>query len=294
MGEEAGGPRLVETAAEMRAAGHEARGGGRRLGFVPTLGALHRGHLSLIDRAGELCDRVAISVFVNPTQFAPDEDYEEYPRDLDRDLRLAGKHGVDVLFAPGREEMYPERPQAWVVPGSMGDRLDGASRPDHFRGVLTVVAKLFNIVGPDVAVFGRKDFQQSVLVRRMVRDLNMPLEVDVAPIVREEDGLAVSSRNQYLDEEERRRARAMPDALRRVRKGYREGERSPDALIRAGRSVLAEAGAEIDYLEIVDPRTLEPVSEPAAPESVCAVAARVGETRLIDNASLAGPSTLDD
>lgn len=285
-------PRLVETIPDMRAASLEARSGGRRLGFVPTLGFLHEGHLSLVDRARERCDRVAISIFVNPTQFAPDEDYEAYPRDLERDLSLAGDRGVDIVFAPDREEMYPEPPQAWVVPGSLGDRLDGASRPEHFRGVLTVVAKLFNIVGPDVAVFGRKDFQQSVLVRRMTRDLNMPVEIELAPIVREEDGLAVSSRNQYLDDEERRRARAVPESLREVREAYRQGERSPSALARHGRRVLAEAGAEVDYVEVVTPDTLETSPEPAPPESVCAVAARIGGTRLIDNARLAGPTTL--
>ncbi len=286
------GPRLVETIPEMRAASLEARSGGRRLGFVPTLGFLHEGHLSLVDRAGERCDRVAISIFVNPTQFAPDEDYESYPRDLERDLSLAADRGVDVVFAPDRGEMYPETPQAWVVPGSLGDRLDGASRPDHFRGVLTVVAKLFNIVGPDLAVFGRKDFQQSVLVRRMARNLNMPVEIEVAPIVREEDGLAVSSRNRYLDGGERRRARALPESLRAVREAYREGERSPSALIRHGRRVLGDAGADVDYVEVVTPDTLETPAEPAPPESVCAVAARVGGTRLIDNARLAGPTTL--
>lgn len=284
--------RLVETIPDMRAASLEARSGGRRLGFVPTLGFLHEGHLSLVDRARERCDRVAVSIFVNPTQFAPDEDYEAYPRDLERDLSLAGDRGVDIVFAPDREEMYPEPPQTRVVPGSLGDRLDGASRPEHFRGVLTVVAKLFNIVGPDVAVFGRKDFQQSVLVRRMTRDLNMPVEIELAPIVREEDGLAVSSRNQYMDDEERRRARAVPESLREVREAYRQGERSPSALARHGRRVLAEAGAEVDYVEVVTPDTLETPPEPAPPESVCAVAARIGGTRLIDNARLAGPTTL--
>lgn len=285
-------PRLVETIPDMRAASLEARTGGRRLGFVPTLGFLHEGHLSLVDRARERCDRVAISIFVNPTQFAPDEDYETYPRDLGRDLSLADERGVDIVFAPDREEMYPEPPQAWVVPGSLGDRLDGASRPDHFRGVLTVVAKLFNVVRPDLAVFGRKDFQQSVLVRRMTRDLNMPVEIELAPIVREEDGLAVSSRNQYLDDAERRRASAVPESLREVREAYRQGERSPSALARRGRRILQEAGAEVDYVEVVAPDTLETPPEPAPPESVCALAARIGDTRLIDNARLAGPTTL--
>lgn len=285
-------PRLVETIPDMRAASLEARTGGQRLGFVPTLGFLHEGHLSLVDRARERCDRVAISIFVNPTQFAPDEDYEAYPRDLERDLSLADDRGVDIVFAPDREEMYPEPPQAWVVPGSLGDRLDGASRPDHFRGVLTVVAKLFNVVRPDLAVFGRKDFQQSVLVRRMARDLNVPVEIELAPIVREEDGLAVSSRNQYLDDGERRRARAVPEALREVREAYRQGERSPATLARRGRRVLEEAGAEVDYVEVVTPDTLETPPEPAPPESVCALAARIGDTRLIDNARLAGPTTL--
>lgn len=287
-----GGPRLVETIPEMRAASLEARSGGLRLGFVPTLGFLHEGHLSLVDRARERCDRVAISIFVNPTQFAPDEDYEAYPRDLERDLGLAGGRGVDLVFAPDREEMYPEPPQAWVVPGTLGDRLDGTSRPDHFRGVLTVVAKLFNIVRPDLAVFGRKDLQQSVLVRRMARDLNMPVEIELAPIVREEGGLAVSSRNEYLGDEERRRARAVPESLRAVREAYRRGERSPAALVREGRRVLEDAGADVDYVQVVAPNTLEAPAEPAPPESVCAVAARIGDTRLIDNARLAGPTTL--
>lgn len=288
-----GGVPVVQEMGEVRSLSRASRRDGNRVGFVPTMGALHEGHLSLVDRARELSDVVFLSVFVNPTQFGPDEDYREYPRDLEGDRAAAAARGVDVVFAPPVSEMYPREPGVWVVPGPLGDRLDGASRPGHFRGVLTVVSKLFHAVEPEVAVFGRKDFQQSVLIRRMVADLNLPIQVETAPIVREEDGLAVSTRNGYLSAGERRRAVCLARALAGVRRAYAEGEREPDVLRELARGVLEAAGAEVDYVELVDPESLERVPHPAPPEAVCALAARVGDTRLIDNAPVTGPSSLE-
>lgn len=279
--------RTAETRAEVRAAVAEARRAGKRVALVPTMGYLHEGHLSLLDRARERAEWVAMSIFVNPLQFGPTEDLDRYPRDLERDLALAGGRGVDLVFTPAADEMYPNgEPKVSVVPDrSLEDHLDGASRPGHFRGVLTVVAKLFGIVAPDVAVFGQKDFQQALLIRRMVADLDMPVEVDVAPIVREADGLAMSSRNVYLSSEERSRALALSRAVERCRALFAAGETDGDALRAAVRSALEVPGVEVDYAEVVDPATLEPVRH-AAPGAVCAVAARVGRTRLIDNGIL--------
>ena len=285
-------PSLARTVPELREAVADLRREtGGRIGFVPTMGALHEGHLSLVDRARELSDAVALSVFVNPTQFGPDEDYEEYPRDLEGDRDRAGERGVDLLFAPPASEMYPVEQTIWVEPGPLADRLCGRYRPGHFRGVLTVVLKLLNVVGPDVAVFGRKDFQQAVLVRRMVRELHLPVEVETAPVVREEDGLAMSSRNAYLSSGEREAARALPEALRLARSRFAEGERDPGALAEAAREELEAAGLEPEYVEVVDPDDLQRV-ELAGHDAVCAIAAYAGETRLIDNAPLAGPSSL--
>lgn len=283
--------RLVESASSLREAVGELRTDGARIGFVPTMGWLHEGHLSLVDRAREAADAVVLSVFVNPTQFGPDEDFEEYPRDLDRDLRLAAERGVDLVFAPPVSEMYPREQSIWVVPGPLGDRLCGASRPGHFRGVLTVVIKLLHLVDPDAAVFGRKDFQQAVLVRRMVEELTMDVEVLTAPIVRDADGLALSSRNEYLSASERDAALSLSRGLREVRRAFREGERDGEALARLARRTMEEAGARVDYAEVVDPETLEPAAE-ASEESVCAVAAYVGDTRLIDNAPVGAPCSL--
>ena len=277
----------------MRERSRSRRRTGHRVGFVPTMGALHEGHLSLVDLAREVSDVVYLSVFVNPTQFAPEEDFDEYPRDLEGDRVAAAARGVDAIFAPAASEMYPREPGVWVVPGPLGDRLDGASRPAHFRGVLTVVAKLFHAVEPDVAVFGRKDFQQSVLVRRMAADLDFPVQVETAPIVRESDGLAVSSRNRYLSAGERERALSLSRALVRVREAYQRGERDPEALLEAARAVLGRRGVKEDYVALVDPESLERVPHPAPSDAVCAIAARVGDTRLIDNAPLAGASSLD-
>lgn len=285
-------PRLERTVSELRGAVHELRRAvGGRIGFVPTMGALHEGHLSLVDRAREVSDGVVVSIFVNPAQFGPDEDFDAYPRDLAGDRKRAGERGVDLLFAPPASEMYPVEQTIWVEPGPLADRLCGRYRPGHFRGVLTVVLKLLNVVGPDVAVFGRKDFQQAVLIRRMVRELHLPTAIETAPIVREEDGLAMSSRNAYLSDSERVAARSLSEALREVRALYRRGERDPHVLRETARSLVVEAGAEPEYVVLVDPRDLERV-ELAGDDAVCAIAAHVGETRLIDNAPLAGPCSL--
>ncbi len=283
-------PAVERTVAGVRRAVVELRGRGE-VALVPTMGALHEGHLSLLDRAREEADAVVVSVFVNPTQFGPDEDYDEYPRDLAGDRRKAAERGADLLFAPSVSEMYPREQTIWVEPGPLAERLCGAHRPGHFRGVLTVVLKLFHVVEPDVAVFGRKDFQQAVLIRRMTEELNLPVRIEAAPVVREPDGLALSSRNQYLSERGREAAASLSGALRRVRKLFGDGVREPGALRAAALAVLREAGAEPEYVEVVDPGGLEPV-EKARADAVCAIAAHVEGTRLIDNAPLAGPTSL--
>lgn len=278
---------LLTTKAAVRAAVAAARGAGERVGLVPTMGYLHEGHLRLVERARERAEVVAVSIFVNPLQFGPGEDLDRYPRDLERDLRLAEERGANLVFAPTAAEMYPHgEPRVTVAADpALEGRLCGASRPGHFRGVLTVVAKLFGIFTPDVAVFGQKDFQQAVLVRRMVEELDMGVEVDVAPVVREPDGVAMSSRNVYLSHEERARARALSRALAECRALFAAGETGAGRLRAVLRSTLAVPGVEVEYAEVVDPATLAPV-ERASAGSVCAVAARVGTTRLIDNAIL--------
>jgi len=276
----------ITAPSAMREHAREMRSGGRRLGFVPTMGALHAGHLALVAEARARADVVVLSVFVNPLQFGPGEDFARYPRDLRRDTDLAAGAGVDVLWAPSPDAMYPEPPQVMVAPGPAGDRYEGAVRPGHFSGVLTVVTKLFAVVQPDVAIFGRKDFQQAALVRRMVRDLSLPVEVVVAPTVREKDGLALSSRNAYLDAGARAAAAAIPGALARAVETYRRGERGGAALADCARRALeGAAGVAVDYVVCLDPDTLEPVVT-AGGTSVLAVAARVGPTRLIDNVVL--------
>jgi len=279
--------RVVTTIAEVRAAVGAVKAAGGTVGFVPTMGYLHEGHLQLVDRARESANWVMMSIFVNPLQFGPSEDLSRYPRDLERDLSLAKARGVDLVFAPSVEEMYPHgEPRVSVVPDEeIAGRLCGASRPGHFRGVLTVVAKLFGIARPDVAVFGQKDWQQAALIRRMVDDLEMPVRVDVAPIVREADGLAMSSRNVYLSEDERERALALSRSLRRARELFEAGESDAAVLKAALLGGMTVPGVEPEYAEVVDPRTLEAVVR-AVPGVVCAVAARVGRTRLIDNAVL--------
>ena len=274
---------VVRGIGEMRKARDRARRAGRTVSFVPTMGCLHEGHLSLVDLARRHADEVVLSIYVNPAQFGAGEDLDEYPRDLERDLELAAARGVDVVFAPSDAEMYPEPQTIWVEPTEeMARRLCGLSRPTHFRGVLTVVLKLFEIVQPDVAVFGRKDYQQAVLIRRMVRELQLAVRIETAPIVRESDGVAMSSRNEYLTADGRPAARALSGALMTVRVAFRAGERSGRVLGEKARSVMQEAGVRVEYAEIVDADDLSPASE-ADRSDICVVAGHVGSTRLIDN-----------
>lgn len=275
--------RTVNRVDEARAALASARAGGARIGFVPTMGFLHDGHLSLVDEAKRHAPFVVMSIFVNPLQFAPTEDLSRYPRDAAGDAAKAAARGVDLLFTPGVDEMYPHERRVDVVPRALHARWEGAVRPGHFAGVLTVVAKLLNIVQPDVSVFGQKDVQQATLVRAMVEDLNFPGEIIVAPTTREPDGLAMSSRNSYLDAAERARATVLSRALFAMRDVFRHGERRVESLVSRGRDVIdGERSVAIDYLAVADPVTLEPI-EDADERSVAMVAARIGRTRLIDN-----------
>lgn len=276
-----------EVAAARRPAGSVAAVEDEIVVLVPTMGALHEGHLSLVDRARAVGALVVMSIFVNPTQFGPGEDFDAYPRDVGRDAELAAGRGVDVLFTPATAEVYPDGPVSTrVVPGRLAERLCGASRPGHFEGVLTVVAKLFGMAQPDVAVFGQKDYQQLTLVRRMVRDLDMPVRIEAVPIVREEDGLALSSRNVYLTDVERGRARSLSQGLHAASAAFREdGMKDVDRLKARVRRTMRDAAVEPEYVELVDPDTLEPVDE-AREGAVLALAARVGNTRLIDNVIL--------
>ncbi len=268
---------------EMRDFVARARSRGKRVGFVPTMGFLHEGHLRLVDEARRRADVVVMSIFVNPLQFGPTEDLARYPRDLEGDAGKAEARGVDGLFVPEGREIYPEPPRVVVTPRSLAARWEGAARPGHFEGVLTVVAKLFNIVQPHVAVFGQKDIQQVTLVRAMVRDLDMPVEIVVAPTVRETDGLAMSSRNSYLDAAARERALALSGALRAVQTAHASGERSAARLEEVAIAHLAERGIEdVEYVAVADPETLEPLVQADA-GAIVALAARVGRTRLIDN-----------
>ncbi len=267
----------------MRAASAQARRGANRLGFVPTMGALHEGHLSLVRAARALCDVVAVSIFVNPTQFGPSEDFSKYPRSFERDSEMLEAAGMDFLFAPSVEEMYPKGAVTFVTVEGLSEKLCGRSRPGHFRGVTTVVAKLFNIVQPDLAFFGQKDAAQTVIVEKMVRDLDLPIEIVVCPIVREADGLAMSSRNAYLNAEQRRSATVLHRALRKVEELAEKGERTSSKLIDAAQRVFREEPAvKVDYVEIVDNETLDPVAD-VSRGALVAVAAFVGATRLIDN-----------
>jgi pantoate--beta-alanine ligase len=247
------------------------------------MGALHKGHMSLVQAATGCCENVAASIFVNPTQFGPAEDLAKYPRNFEGDRKALEEAQVELLFVPAAEEMYPAGEVTWVNVEGLSDKLDGRSRPGHFRGVATVVAKLFHIVEPDAAFFGQKDAAQLAIIRRMVRDLNSPVEIVACPIVREGDGLAMSSRNAYLDGEQRKQALALYRSLMRVKQMADAGERDAGKLIAAGREeVAAEKSVRLDYLEIVDPESLDPV-EDAGKGGLVAVAAFVGTTRLIDN-----------
>jgi pantoate--beta-alanine ligase len=265
---------------------HAATRRGARVGFVPTMGALHAGHLTLLDHARPGCDLVVASVFVNPTQFGPGEDFERYPRDLDADAHELERAGCDLLFAPSAADMYAADAATRVEVADLQDVLCGASRPGHFRGVATVVAKLFNLVQPQVAVFGQKDAQQAVILQRMVRDLDFPVEIRVAPIVRDTDGVALSSRNAYLSADERRDARLLRAALDAAVAALAGGARSAAAVTAAMRAVLAGGAAvRLDYTAVVDAATLRPL-DTLSGRVLVAVAAFVGRTRLIDNVVL--------
>lgn len=275
--------KICSTISEARAACRDARGSGKRLGLVPTMGALHEGHLSLVRAARAQCDVVAVSIFVNPTQFGPAEDLTKYPRQFERDCELLEKESVEILFAPTVEEIYPGGEATWVWVEGLSEKLDGRSRPGHFRGVTTVVAKLFHILEPAAAFFGQKDAAQLAVIRKMVRDLNFPVEIVACPIVREPDGLAMSSRNAYLNREERVHALVLHRSLQRVLQEFQAGERIRVRLISAAKEIFArEPEVVLDYFEIVDPDTLDPMERISRPALV-AVAAYVGSTRLIDN-----------
>jgi pantoate--beta-alanine ligase len=251
------------------------------------MGALHEGHLSLVRAARGQCDLVVVSIFVNPTQFGPNEDFAKYPRSFDQDRAMLERESVDSIFYPSVEEMYPPGATTWVTVEGLSDKLDGRSRPGHFRGVTTVVSKLLNIVQPRAAFFGQKDAAQVAIIRKMVRDLNFPADVVVCPIVRESDGVAMSSRNSYLNPQQRKQALVLSRSLTRVQSFVEKGERSADQLIAAGKEVMAEEPAvRLDYFEIVNPDTLDPVND-IANGALVAVAAYVGATRLIDNLLLA-------
>ncbi len=275
--------KIYATIPEARAAGRDARASRKRLGLVPTMGALHEGHLSLVHAAKAQCDAVVVSIFVNPKQFGPTEDLAKYPRQFERDCALLEKENVDMVFAPSVEEMYAKGESTWVTVEGLSDKLDGHSRPGHFRGVTTVVTKLFHAIEPDVAFFGQKDAAQVAVVRRMVRDLNFPVEIAVCPIVREPDGLAMSSRNAYLNPDDRQRALVLQRSLRWVEEKFRAGEKNAARLAAGAKQVIAdEPQVRLDYFEIVDPDTLDPVGRVTG-KMLVAVAAYVGTTRLIDN-----------
>jgi len=284
---------IVHSAiADVRDAIAKARSSGVRVGFVPTMGALHRGHISLVERARREADLTVMSIFVNPLQFAPGEDLSRYPRPVEDDERSAADAGVDILFRPEVGDMYPGDRTITVTSGELGADWEGKSRPGHFDGVLTVVAKLFNIVQPDFAVFGRKDLQQAALVQALVRDLDMPLSIVLAPIVREEDGVAISSRNRYLSPEERKQARILSKALSCVRLRFAAGDTDTSILEATGRRVLAsEDAVKPDYFAVVDPSTFKRARH-AGPQFAAIVAARMGKTRLIDNLTV-GPDDQD-
>lgn len=275
--------RVIRTVAELRAWSRDARAAGKSVGLVPTMGALHQGHLSLVRAAKASCGAVAASIFVNPTQFGPNEDFALYPRTFDADCALLESEGVDVVFAPAPEEMYRPGSTTFVDVAGLSERLDGASRPGHFRGVATVVAKLFVAAEPDRAFFGQKDAAQVAVLRRMVADLGLPVDLVVAPIVREPDGLAMSSRNRYLNADERKQALVLSRALSAVEGLVAGGERRVSILIEAARRVISsEPAVRVDYIAAVDWATLEPI-ETVDSGSLIAVAAYVGTTRLIDN-----------
>jgi pantoate--beta-alanine ligase len=277
---------IVKTVAGMSALARRWRREGKTIGFVPTMGYLHEGHLSLVRASTDRADVTVVSIFVNPTQFGPNEDFKKYPRDLEKDAAFLTAAGVDVLFYPEAAEIYPPGYRTFVEVEGLQDRLCGRSRPGHFRGVATVVLKLFDIVAPDLAFFGAKDAQQVLIIRRMAADLDLDVEIVTCPIVREPDGLALSSRNAYLDPPARQAALVLSTSLRWAEKAVAAGERDTGRLVAGIRSIIeAEPLARIDYVEAVDPETLDPVAEIGG-EVLVALAVFIGATRLIDNVRL--------
>lgn len=280
--------RLIKEISRMRDCSKKIKGT-RVMGFVPTMGSLHEGHLSLIRKARQQCEEVVISIFVNPTQFGKGGDYQRYPRDLSKDMKLSEKEGVDVIFAPFREEMYPQGYSTFVeIKGNLSSTLEGASRPGHFKGVATILTKLFNIINPDYSYFGKKDYQQALVVKKLVKELNLDTRILVLPTIREKDGLALSSRNSYLNKKERKAAAILYKALKRAKEWVGEGEKDSSALVSKMRDLIEkEPLARIDYVAVVDPKTLEKVKEVRG-EVLALLAVNIGETRLIDNIKLAG------
>ena len=277
---------VVDNIKDMQALSNSIKKEGRIISFVPTMGALHEGHLSLMRAAKDKGDFVVVSIFVNPTQFGPDEDFNKYTRDLDGDIRKISEIGVDAVFFPDVKEIYPEGFETYVEVEELQKPLCGQFRPGHFKGVATVVLKLFNIVKPDIAIFGEKDYQQLLVIKKMVRDLHLEVEIIAMPIIREEDGLALSSRNAYLSNEDRARALALSESLREIEKKYKEGNKNINDLVRLGVNILNESLInDIDYFEIRNGRSLESEKE-AQPGDVVAIAAKVGNARLIDNTKL--------
>ncbi len=282
--------RIVRSIADLRVLLKTLREKGKRIGFVPTMGYLHEGHGALVKQSAARCDATVVSIFVNPTQFGQGEDLSKYPRDLERDQGLCLEWGATVLFLPEASEIYPSGFQTFVEPGGLAEPLCGQYRPGHYRGVATIVAKLFNMVEPDLAFFGQKDFQQTLVVRRMVRDLNLPVDVVVVPTIREEDGLAMSSRNAYLSEDERGRALSISRGLLAAEVAFHQGERKVARLLEIAKSALTEPMKGVDqlqYLELVDAQTLDAHQGEVDRTVALCVAAYVGATRLIDNVILA-------
>jgi pantoate--beta-alanine ligase len=274
---------VAETIKSVRSLVKAARSKGKRIGFVPTMVALHIGHISLIEKAVKECDFTVVSIFVNPTQFGPNEDFEKYPRPFEADLEICRKAGVNVVFAPSPQEMYPSENLTWVNVEKLTEPLCGHFRPGHFRGVTTVCAKLFNIVTPDVAYFGQKDAQQAVVIKRMVADLNMPLEIVICPTVRQADGLAVSSRNKYLSEQQKKDATCIYKALKECESLIKAGTTDSKIIIDKMKKILNQVPSiEIEYISIVDAETLQEL-ERTAGKIMAAIAVKIGSCRLIDN-----------
>lgn len=275
--------RLIKKIDEMEKYVKE-RKGDKIIGLVPTMGYLHEGHLSLIRKARKKCDEVIVSIFVNPTQFGGGEDYQRYPRDIERDIKLSEREGIDIIFAPSVEDMYPENYSTFVqVEGKLSSVLEGASRLGHFKGVCTVLTKLFNIINPNLSFFGEKDYQQALIVKKMVKDLNIPTQIVLLPTVREKDGLAISSRNSYFNERERKAATILYKSLKEARKWIKNGERDPSQIVDKMRNFIAkEPLTKIDYIAVVNSESLEEVKEIKRGDLI-ALAVYIGKVRLIDN-----------